>query len=491
MKAIATLLRLILFLFSFNVVRCASSTTVTEAELNSVLLQNIEDQTVEYYKVTWSPAVEKTINVTLSVCTTFDGATQLSLYASNSSLSQATSTTNVSYAQVDLGLANLSYTTYPPLYLAVSSEISMFRRNELNEAYGMKDSSSASLYTVYELGIGDNVTYHEYVDSRFLYAQDTDSAAALLITGNLTTNDTSVIPDYEIYVNPANSSLDLKLRQLSHSFCAFRDNPSLLNLNNADRSMTLRGLGPMAKEQFYVKGLNASTTYNAYLVDPNNGTLGGTTFQAIGFTTKQNTTCQLIYDLEFCSNVAYAAPGSPTRFSAGTLAKWYDEQAAGFYKNFTYTLHQLPCNASKESTYSLLRNCTDCAANYKNWLCAVLIPRCTDWARNDTFLSLKNNTSRYPLIDEYIQPGPYKEILPCSYLCYEMAASCPIDFGFTCPKTGRGLEQTYGTPSQETDNISCNAPGVEFYVSEAYTSTIRYNSLFLLVLFWFIFHFLE
>lgn len=55
------------------------------------------------------------------------------------------------------------------------------------------------------------------------------------------------------------------------------------------------------------------------------------------------------------------------------------------------------------------------------------------------------------MIDQIIKPGPWKEVLPCKDLCYNLVQSCPAALGFACP-AGRWLESSYGNGSL------CNDP---------------------------------
>lgn len=145
-----------------------------------------------------------------------------------------------------------------------------------------------------------------------------------------------------------------------------------------------------------------------------------------------------------------------------TLANYYDHNAESLYQNFSVSLQQVACNTTVSAQYSLARNCTDCSRDYKNWLCAVTIPRCDDIysitpelmprglgqaTLNGTQIDLaplniqQNDTqlpwfkeSRLPQIDIDIRPGPYKELLPCMDLCYDIVRSCPAVMGFACPR---------------------------------------------------------
>lgn len=69
------------------------------------------------------------------------------------------------------------------------------------------------------------------------------------------------------------------------------------------------------------------------------------------------------------------------------------------------------------------------------------------------------------MIDEQVRPGPWKEILPCKDLCYELVQSCPASMGFVCPLKGEGTE-SYGSIRKDA-NMTCNYPGKPWYFSSA------------------------
>jgi calcium channel MID1 len=205
-------------------------------------------------------------------------------------------------------------------------------------------------------------------------------------------------------------------------------------------------------------------------------------------------------------------------------------------------MQQIACNTTDSARYSLAADCANCTAAYKNWLCAVAIPRCedislpilrsfldgtTDAARtqvnqvfnskalmprnlgqafpNGTTLpsllsssssSSSNNTtdddtsvpqwnstgyenitsrvyansSRNPVIDSAIKPGPYMEFLPCEDLCFSLVRMCPAAMGFACPQ-GNGLARSYGRQGQ------CNNPGSVFVQSAAVRGGVSLSTL--------------
>ena len=205
-----------------------------------------------------------------------------------------------------------------------------------------------------------------------------------------------------------------------------------------------------------------------------------------------------MYNLSFCSEVAYAVPSNPDKFSPTTglpdLAATYDKNAADMYQFFNYSLQQIACNTTSSAQYSLARTCDDCARAYKQWLCAVTIPRCEDYSSISPWLMPRNagldfvngssmifpgndqsgqaplsvvatNQSRNLLIDTDIQPGPYKEVLPCEDLCYDLVQSCPAALQFGCPFPGKGLEQSYGKRSNDSGIITCSYLGAAHFLS--------------------------
>jgi calcium channel MID1 len=180
-------------------------------------------------------------------------------------------------------------------------------------------------------------------------------------------------------------------------------------------------------------------------------------------------------------------PSSPQyKFNDTGLKTLYDNQAKALYQNFSNSLAQIACDTASTAQYSLARTCDDCRRDYKTWLCSVLIPRCEDFTATDPWLMTRNvntpfadgslpssnnltqtynatyrerfayNQSRNPMIDQDIQPGPYKELLPCTDLCYDLVRSCPAALKFGCPKSP-ALELSYGR--REEHNLTCNFPG--------------------------------
>ncbi|KAF1997166.1 hypothetical protein P154DRAFT_524975 [Amniculicola lignicola CBS 123094] len=360
--------------------------------------------------------------------------------------------------------------------------------------------------------------YHTYAgDNPFLKLVDTDSESTLFITDVLHNRTSDPGKDQEIHnqMMAMQSQYTMyafaedtggRMQGLERSFCGLQEqfrNQSTIIVNS---TMTDR-LEGLPRGQLHVQGLTADTKYYGFLVLNGNGTTssinvpgagdvrgGGKVYKQFNWKTKATDSCQVIYDLEFCTSIAQAVPSSP-KFKQNTtaLATLYDSEAKRYYENFSNSLAQIACNTTATAQYSLAQNCTSCASSYKDWLCAVLMPRCSDFDtpnEHKIFIDRNINTplpngsipyayntsaefnttvrerfafskSRNKIIDTEIQPGPYKEMPPCEYLCFDIVRSCPSQLGFSCPG-GKIAQWSYGQrkpkdPGNQT--LTCNFPG--------------------------------
>lgn len=383
----------------------------------------------------------------------------------------------------------------------------------------------------YELAVSIDAYYHAVASGGpFLYLIDTDIDSALLVTDNLTQADpsTPVFKEWMDLSTPftmfAANVNHTTTKGIENSYCGW-SNAKQIAANQQDpegvdsgvqMGMITRGLGNKPKEQFYVTYLNSSSTYQGVLAMDGNSTDSGTgvvggggkVWPLVNWTTKADGNCALMFNLSFCDEVAYAVPSNPLKYNITELRQMFDNYTSVNYQMFSYSLQQIPCNTTSDAQYSLAKNCTDCAAAYKQWLCAVSIPRCEDFTNPATYLqprnlgqayfnngsmlsdeflnrpyapmsraptiegslaynqtyntSLATNSSRNPiLIDDQIMPGPYKELLPCEDLCYSLVQSCPASLGFGCPYPGRGLEAGYGIRSHN-GTLTCSYLGAVY-----------------------------
>ncbi|KAL8822576.1 MAG: hypothetical protein Q9191_006689 [Dirinaria sp. TL-2023a] len=343
----------------------------------------------------------------------------------------------------------------------------------------------------YELTASTDQPYASYSEEPEMVLVDSDTNSALLSS---TSNEST---SFGIFVH---NQQDPAIWGLQNSFCGLQNHAQIKgNINGSATGDVDSGMMPLSlgkpQQHFYVKTLNGSAAYYGIkAIAGNSGKSGsgipgggGTVYNTVRFTTKSDNNCAVIFNLSFCSNVAYAVPSNlHTQPNLTTLGSLYDTYAANLYQNFSNSLQQIACDTTSSAQYSLARDCNDCDNAYKTWLCAVTIPRCEDYSNNAPYLqpravgqnypngsaatnlsdptfSQSNKTARYmnssrnPMIDWQIQPGPYKEVLPCADICYEVVRSCPASLGFACPLKGHGLNYTYGFNS--TGELSCNFPG--------------------------------
>ncbi|KAH8726090.1 stretch-activated Ca2+-permeable channel component-domain-containing protein [Phaeosphaeriaceae sp. PMI808] len=405
------------------------------------------------------------------------------------------------------GFANFSLSTNSDIYIGISAP---------NLDRGLFGSWQ------FEIAASFDGPYHSYNNSSpFLFMIDTDSESALFITYSLAewnstdANKWKENNPFRMYAFPLGDTSPIT--GMERSLCALQglsnnptnssaSNSTSNSTNNSTRhvvstSITNKIGDNSTKGQFHVQGLENGKTYNGFLiVEGAQKTLqipgtndvvrgGGLVFQKFNWTTKNDDTCQVLFDLEFCDSVAYAVPSSPEhKLDDEKLRALYDNKAKAYYKNFKNSLAQMACDTNPESQYSLARTCKDCERDYKNWLCSVLIPRCEDWSAPGAWLQERNvnaalpdgsltfgnnltaemnstkrdrlgyNSTRNPGIDLVTPEGPYKEMLPCEDLCYEIVKSCPAKLGFSCPNSP-ARELTYGQRDPRNEELFCNFPG--------------------------------
>jgi calcium channel MID1 len=464
---------------------------------------------------------------------------QLTLYVSTSANNQkpgpdTPDTTAVPFAS---GFANVTLQTNSEIYIGVSAP---------SLPKGWDGSWS------YEIAASVQGQYHNYANnSTFIFMVDTDSDSTLFITNNFTSSNSPEEVEkwrnhnpFSMYAFPTANWSDMT--GLEASYCGLKQQFDSLDVKVSSSISTIFGNG-IPVSQFHVQGLESNTNYTGFLAVAGNDTAfmdlpniglvraGGEVFQRFEWKTKSgmlpiflrtNTSrpnannspddsCQVIFGLDFCSEVAYAVPSSGEFKNNETgLKSLYDDKAASYYQNFSKSLAQVACDTASTAQYSLARTCDDCRHDYKSWLCSVLIPRCESWNNTSPWLQERNinapfadgtyphpdnvtlefnNTrrdrfayskSRNPIIDEVIKPGPYKELLPCDDLCFDLVRSCPAQLGFTCPNSP-AKELTYGTRSP--DSLTCNFPGAVVDLNpskgEAALVTARMGMLVLVVVF--------
>jgi calcium channel MID1 len=453
-----------------------------------------------------------------------DAPPQLTLYVATSANNKSPgpgSSGEQSIVPLEQGFAHINITASTNVYMAIHAP--------------QLPPDFAGIWN-YELAVSIDDYYHRAQNTTpFMYLVDTDTTAALMVTDNLTQADAhedeykewmNANNPFMVFVSNTNYTKDLGLEK---SFCGLKNNAQSQSrssdpngtITHVAMDMTFRGLGNKPKQQFYVSALNSSSGYYGRLAMDGNSTAsgkgviggGGTVWPSMNWVTKSDGNCALMFDLDFCSEVAYAVPANTAIYpDRSGLAARYDSYAANLYKNFTYSMEQIACNATSDSRYSPAKGCDDCASAYKEWLCAVSIPRCEDYSAgyewlqprnvgqrysNGTYLTddilnssyvpmpgaptlpgspawsqtlnstfASNRSRNHEIIDLDIMPGPYKEVLPCEDLCYSLVQKCPAAMGIGCPAKGKGLERSYGT-RDDPEMVKCSYLGAVYYHNDA------------------------
>ncbi|KAI8578090.1 hypothetical protein K450DRAFT_248974 [Umbelopsis ramanniana AG] len=327
----------------------------------------------------------------------------------------------------------------------------------------------------YQIGTSTIAPMHELLipssdDSiAYMTLDDSDNNNALFLTSSY---QGSQAPNFTVLIttNPP--------QELAYSICAAQ---KFVQSHPVNYTMTARGPFNATRQQAYVSGLSPATRYTAYLMQPRSNNLPAAYGPPISFSTKSELNCRLIYGLSFCDQVAYSVATNPNDPGADiwNLTQSYDQNAVQVFQPFATALSQFNCDTTQ---YSLVRNCTDCYNDYKNWMCSVLIPRCTTPSpfnqENDmndgpsqALHEVPFNQSRNPWIDSTYSPNQWTELLPCVDLCYRVVQSCPPFMQFNCPSgdiatSQYGYWQT-GTASQNGTNVvfdinnpTCNRMGL-------------------------------
>lgn len=293
--------------------------------------------------------------------------------------------------QLSEGYANVTVDTSDPVFIGISAP-------DARKKGGSQDWN-------FDVAASTDGMYHSLIEqTNFnLYLIDSDPNAALLVTNGLEDwahaqgmqgdvhAELEKGPPLDIFVRNINYT---GIRGLSNSYCAVQKDPQVLG-NQGDSyttgfemGITHNQPGGLSEEQFYIPGLNKSSTYLGVASTMNHTAEaygepivggGGTLYPTMNFTTKRDANCQVIYNLTFCSQVAFSVPANPDRFNATGLRTLYDDQARDLFKNFTYSLAQIPCNTTETAQYSLAAGCDNCTDAYKTWLCTVTIPKCEDF----------------------------------------------------------------------------------------------------------------
>jgi len=346
--------------------------------------------------------------------------------------------------------------------------------------------------------------------------EDSDQFSALLTTSNWTSNEPQPSAYQPVYYPIVAPSTPLSY-PLGRSRCFVRSQTSIPT-ENINTTTTSRGYGGGKRTQFTLSELREGTNYTAWLVQNltqvSDSTNATRLWDPIFFTTKSSefrdsrcdlrilaesnqtqltaSSCRLLYDIDFCPSVAYSVP-APASLPTSELLSHFNDSISPSLASFARSLTTFPCNDTRFGQYSVISTCQDCYEAYRDWLCAVTIPRCTDAPSNATLIvnstlfdpesnlptwffpssysssllrdyppasrtpafAPQNLSTTFPsLFNESYDsnrentmnesPFPYSEVPPCMDVCHVVDARCPNFLGFGCPTSGGTGKATYG-----------------------------------------------
>lgn len=156
-----------------------------------------------------------------------------------------------------------------------------------------------------EIAASIDAPYHYYHgDEENLVLVDSDSASALLVTNDLTTDNGSIYDEWVNLAPPftmfASKTINSSTAGLQYSYCGLEKRAEIAGTINGGQktdkikmSMTTRGENDAPKQQFYFDGLTAGTSYYGILAMNGNATAlgregvggGGQVWKAMTFST--------------------------------------------------------------------------------------------------------------------------------------------------------------------------------------------------------------
>ncbi|CAG8459343.1 2519_t:CDS:2 [Diversispora eburnea] len=280
---------------------------------------------------------------------------------------------------------------------------------------------------------------------------NTDNSTALFRINDETIN---LSASFLTYIVDSNSVVGLY-----NSLCAYESNtPDNINITYSETTRGFIYPDKGKKVTISINNLKNGMNYTALVISKNiNGKVNN-------ITDNSNKDFHIDPILLHTKSLAYSVPANPL-LPISKIIKFYDELAEEYFKNFTLTLSQFSCN---KTHYSLVRSCNDCLESYKNWICAMTVPRCGDadfFSTSDDDndfsdssiiggIARNANKSRIPKIDKEMVPGAYIEIPPCINLCYNTTQSYGI---MNSPEKG------------SISNVTCNPMGSDWIKTNSAT----------------------
>ncbi|GAA6014584.1 hypothetical protein JCM10207_001653 [Rhodosporidiobolus poonsookiae] len=507
-------------LFS-SAARAQSNTVTTISTPTTTTLSLANADSVLLYLPANSSTATLPLSISLSLCSVpsslldtlsttaivFPSQLNTTLYVSNSSSLQTPGPGDASTPDADHGQGGTSALSYGWANVTLSSWtdgawIAVYApdANQLLDGDDAYDSSSSAAPAVtgnwtFELDVRPTLepdwVAQGAVGLRF---EDSDATGVLLSSANFTAANETSSPSAPAWT-PLVAEASVLSTPLARSRCFVRQaavEAAAARERSTANGTTTRGYGGGVRSQFEVRGLDGGRNYTAWLVLNETAQAGATTvWDPVFFTTKSSDSCRLLYNLDFCPNVAYAVP-SPPALSTDDLVSYFNSSLQPSLAAFARTLTTFPCDVPSMGQYSVVSTCADCNAAYRDWACATAIPRCTDapsnatlndttaagpqspsglasWflpeeaqttlVRSDPFASRTpafgpaNLSSTFPSLFNASFPAsasnlaaespfPYSEVPPCTDVCSLVQARCPPFLEWSCPRMSTTDGQT-------------------------------------------------
>ncbi|KAH3676288.1 hypothetical protein WICMUC_002084 [Wickerhamomyces mucosus] len=362
------------------------------------------------------------------------------------------------YASQNVTINNYNFTASASIFLVIGFD-------DANDTFQDSD------YFTVTFTISTESYLLGYDSGNYLEFLDTDYDSALFESAGYNTSDQSInniVSDsvsYKLKIFEEDAENN-KVQYLNQSWCAI--NTAAYSIETELFSEIYHQNQTDTAKKFYITGLNSSTTYDAFVI--RNLDQGGYVFDRIGFTTQNTDACKIIFDLDFCTGVSYSVPKSLQYYqdeNLTALKKLYDNYAQSAFQNFSYVMDQVACDAEDDAVFSPISSCDDCSNSYKNWLCSIVIPRCSSNTTTSDYPLREVGQSRNEFMNNIVQPQlSYNEVLPCIDTCFAIVKNCPSDFGFSCPKTMYGIKNNYNFIDDDDSSITrCNLLGKSGYSS--------------------------
>lgn len=165
--------------------------------------------------------------------------------------------------------------------------------------------------------------------------------------------------------------------------------------------------------------------------------------------------CPLAHQLDLCPSIGYAAALDRPRGNSTvtSLPDALESALADSLNAFSTSLLSMACG---RDLYSPVSSCDDCFTAYRDWLCRVLVPQCTEGGGvGDDAIAPRTVDRAVGDARTNLTASPsyaYTELLPCLATCRRVARTCPPILNMACPVRGVNANESYAYWGRNGDN---------------------------------------